>query len=297
MIDPGPLPITSDFMRRMQFLSGEELGLLIRLLCVQWDAGSIPSDTGRLARTYGEEFTRSWPAIRMLFTRDQRMPTMRFDYFHGLREEAMRKRAATSEQRSRAARMRHGQQPDSGSNADAHAVAYPHAHADAQPDAHAPAHAPAPTDAPAAAPAAPARNTGTGTREGTHAHAGARSPVSLNPVLKSWKRERGKGTGKTFKPDRPLKERIDEFRELAIEWNTRQMIADGDTLEKFLLYFTQAMPTTKKEPDVLFLAETRMPFDITAQLKKWVLSERKAVGSASPKAALPQGKANHSREL
>lgn len=58
---------TGDFLTGTQLMSNAEVGLYIRLLCIQAEQGSIPDDAGRLVQAFGPSTKDLWPAVRKKF--------------------------------------------------------------------------------------------------------------------------------------------------------------------------------------------------------------------------------------
>jgi uncharacterized protein YdaU (DUF1376 family) len=57
----------SDFLTGTTLMSNAEVGLYIRLLCLQAENGSIPDDVERIVRAYGEEARHLWGGVRPKF--------------------------------------------------------------------------------------------------------------------------------------------------------------------------------------------------------------------------------------
>jgi len=65
-----------DFLGGTRFLSNAEVGLYIRLLCEQIDAGSVPDDVERFVSVYGKECRKLWPKVREKFIAGPSQGTM-----------------------------------------------------------------------------------------------------------------------------------------------------------------------------------------------------------------------------
>jgi len=56
-----------DFLTGTTLMSNAEVGLFIRLLCLQAEHGSIPDDVERIVRAYGEEARTLWTGVKPKF--------------------------------------------------------------------------------------------------------------------------------------------------------------------------------------------------------------------------------------
>ena len=59
----------ADFLTGTILMSNAEVGLFIRLLCLQAEHGSIPDDVERIVRAYGEEARTLWAGVKPKFNR------------------------------------------------------------------------------------------------------------------------------------------------------------------------------------------------------------------------------------
>jgi uncharacterized protein YdaU (DUF1376 family) len=57
----------SDFLTGTTLMTNEEVGLYIRLLCLQVENGSVPDDPDRMAQVYGPNVPKIWTAVRKKF--------------------------------------------------------------------------------------------------------------------------------------------------------------------------------------------------------------------------------------
>lgn len=57
-------------------MTNEEVGLYIRLLCLQVENGSVPDDPERMAQVYGSNVPKIWPAVRSKFVKGEQPGTM-----------------------------------------------------------------------------------------------------------------------------------------------------------------------------------------------------------------------------
>lgn len=58
---------SGDFLTGTALMSNAEVGLYIRLLCLQAEHGAIPDDVDRIAQAYGEQSRALWPEVRSKF--------------------------------------------------------------------------------------------------------------------------------------------------------------------------------------------------------------------------------------
>jgi uncharacterized protein YdaU (DUF1376 family) len=56
-----------DFLTGTMLMSNEEVGLYIRLLCLQWEQGYVPDDVERIVAAFGETTRRCWTAVKPKF--------------------------------------------------------------------------------------------------------------------------------------------------------------------------------------------------------------------------------------
>jgi uncharacterized protein YdaU (DUF1376 family) len=66
----------SDFLTGTTLMTNEEVGLYIRLLCLQAENGSVPDDQERMAMVYGPSVPKAWPAVRAKFMQGEQQGTM-----------------------------------------------------------------------------------------------------------------------------------------------------------------------------------------------------------------------------
>lgn len=65
-----------DFLTGTTLMTNEEVGLYIRLLCLQAENGSVPDDPERMALVYGPQVPKLWPAVRSKFVKGKEAGTM-----------------------------------------------------------------------------------------------------------------------------------------------------------------------------------------------------------------------------
>ena len=65
-----------DFLTGTTLMSNAEVGLFIRLLCIQAEHGSIPDDVERIVRAYGEEARQLWAGVQPKFNRGSTKGTL-----------------------------------------------------------------------------------------------------------------------------------------------------------------------------------------------------------------------------
>lgn len=65
-----------DFLTGTTLMTNAEVGLFIRLLCLQAEHGSVPDDVERICRVYGEEVRELWPVVRSKFNHGSTGSTM-----------------------------------------------------------------------------------------------------------------------------------------------------------------------------------------------------------------------------
>lgn len=113
-----------DFLTGTTLMSNAEVGLFIRLLCLQAEHGSIPDDVERIVRAYGEEARSLWTAVRPKFNHGSTSGTLVNDRMVEVlaARDAFRKRQSNAGKASAQSRSNHGstavQQPlPSGSTA------------------------------------------------------------------------------------------------------------------------------------------------------------------------------------
>lgn len=58
---------SSDFLTGTMLMSNAEVGLYIRLLCLQAEHGSVPDDVERIVQAFGEPSRILWPVVRSKF--------------------------------------------------------------------------------------------------------------------------------------------------------------------------------------------------------------------------------------
>lgn len=66
----------SDFLTGTTLMTNEEVGLYIRLLCLQAENGSVPDDPERMSIVYGPSVAKCWPAVRAKFISGEQPGTM-----------------------------------------------------------------------------------------------------------------------------------------------------------------------------------------------------------------------------
>ena len=67
---------SGDFLTGTTLMTNEEVGLYIRLLCLQAENGSVPDDQERMSLVYGPSVLKVWPAVRSKFVAGQEAGTM-----------------------------------------------------------------------------------------------------------------------------------------------------------------------------------------------------------------------------
>ena len=67
---------SGDFLTGTTLMTNEEVGLYIRLLCLQAENGSVPDDPERMSLVYGPSVLKVWPAVRSKFVTGQESGTM-----------------------------------------------------------------------------------------------------------------------------------------------------------------------------------------------------------------------------
>jgi uncharacterized protein YdaU (DUF1376 family) len=67
---------SGDFLTGTTLMTNEEVGLYIRLLCLQAENGSVPDDPERMSLVYGPSVLKVWPAVRSKFVTGQEAGTM-----------------------------------------------------------------------------------------------------------------------------------------------------------------------------------------------------------------------------
>ncbi len=65
-----------DFLTGTTLMTNEEVGLYIRLLCLQAENGSVPDDPERLSQVYGASVPKLWKAVRSKFVAGTEPETM-----------------------------------------------------------------------------------------------------------------------------------------------------------------------------------------------------------------------------
>ncbi len=65
-----------DFLTGTTLMTNEEVGLYIRLLCLQVEHGSVPDDVERIAAVYGPSSRKIWPGVRGKFVAGTEAGTM-----------------------------------------------------------------------------------------------------------------------------------------------------------------------------------------------------------------------------
>lgn len=65
-----------DFLTGTTLMTNAEVGLFIRLLCLQAEHGCVPDDVERICRVYGEEVRGLWPVVRSKFNHGSTGSTM-----------------------------------------------------------------------------------------------------------------------------------------------------------------------------------------------------------------------------
>lgn len=67
---------SGDFLTGTTLMTNEEVGLYIRLLCLQAENGSVPDDPERMSAVYGPSVLKVWPAVRAKFIAGNEAGTM-----------------------------------------------------------------------------------------------------------------------------------------------------------------------------------------------------------------------------
>jgi uncharacterized protein YdaU (DUF1376 family) len=67
---------SGDFLTGTTLMTNEEVGLYIRLLCLQAENGSVPDDPERMSAVYGPSVLKVWPAVRAKFITGNEAGTM-----------------------------------------------------------------------------------------------------------------------------------------------------------------------------------------------------------------------------
>lgn len=65
-----------DFLNGTTYMTNAEVGLYIRLLCLQADQGPVPDDVNKISRVYGPEVPTLWDAVRAKFVEGPTPGTM-----------------------------------------------------------------------------------------------------------------------------------------------------------------------------------------------------------------------------
>ncbi len=104
-----------DFMgdKNVQRMSPLEVGVYIKLLCHQWEAGSVPvcrETAGRIAGCTTEEIEEVWPKIADLFERIPNTDEMRNPRLHKEREKAIERRERAKKAGKASGRSRSSEQ-------------------------------------------------------------------------------------------------------------------------------------------------------------------------------------------
>ena len=67
---------SSDFLTGTMLMSMAEVGLYIRLLCLQAEHGAVPDDVERIVQAFGEPSRVLWPAVRVKFAKGETQGTL-----------------------------------------------------------------------------------------------------------------------------------------------------------------------------------------------------------------------------
>lgn len=67
---------SGDFLTGTTLMTNEEVGLYIRLLCLQAENGTVPDDPDRMSLVYGPSVLKVWPAVRSKFVAGDEAGTM-----------------------------------------------------------------------------------------------------------------------------------------------------------------------------------------------------------------------------